>query len=298
MEPCPSSGAPYCFSGTAMSMSVSPSAPRRIARPVVRSILVERVAAVRHQGREGVIGDRHAPLEAAVDVEPGHHVRIESKLAGRHEDAVAWRRLDRDLVHHRIHIEERRRRRGLIQVVVRVRGAGDTGCRNWSGRWCCVGQRTVGDRHTPRIHVVRQVLARVADDAEAVGSPPAGRPTVSLCRQDRRGATQPRARVPGLQASRPPCGPRGAATSPPRLPPRLRDAPARRGPLRARRRCLARARRRRAGAPPLRRVRPCPRRSPARAPSSAHGEPLGRPDCPTDCPIARCLPRKPLQNAG
>jgi hypothetical protein len=38
-EPCPSSAAPYCFSGIARSMSVSPSAPRRIARPVVRWIL-------------------------------------------------------------------------------------------------------------------------------------------------------------------------------------------------------------------------------------------------------------------
>ena len=121
------------------------------------------------QGRKCVIGDRHASLEAAVDVETGHHVRIETKLAGRHEDAVAGRRLDRDLVHHRVHIEERRCGRGLIQVVVRVRGACDAGRRNWRGRRRCVRQRAVGDRHASDVHVVRKVLARVADDAEAVG---------------------------------------------------------------------------------------------------------------------------------
>ena len=59
--------------------------------------------------------------------------------------------------------------RGLIQIVVRVRSASDACRRHGRRRRRGVGQRAVRDGDASGIHIVRKVLARVADDAEPVG---------------------------------------------------------------------------------------------------------------------------------
>ena len=116
-----------------------------------------------------MVRDRDAGSELAVDVQTAHRAGVDAELAGGDQDAVARRRLDGDLVERGVEVEERGAGGRLIEVVVGVGGAGDSGRGHRRGRWSGVGERAVGGGGAAGIDVVGEVLATVADDAKPVG---------------------------------------------------------------------------------------------------------------------------------
>jgi hypothetical protein len=140
--------------------------------------MVEAVSPIHQKRGERAVRHRHAPDEAAIDVKADcRGICINPETPGPHEAAVLGRRLDSHLVYARVDVEQRgpRARPVWRQVVVGVGGTGhaerghyrrrrDTGRRRRR-----VVQRALAQRCASLVYVVCQVLAGIADDAQAVG---------------------------------------------------------------------------------------------------------------------------------
>ena len=102
---------------------------------------------------------------ARADVEADHLGRSEVQLTDGVERPVVGRRLLHHDVEHGVNVEQRRRRRA--GDVVDIGGADDVGLLARVGVAGGVGKRSIGHR-SAGVRIDAQVLARVADDSNAV----------------------------------------------------------------------------------------------------------------------------------